>query len=394
MASRGEGAEAGRGGGRSSKRLRRELVERLERDGSLTDAAVRKAFLAVPRERFVPETVARDGLEAVYRNQVILTTRDERGMWTSSSSQPSIMASMLERLELCEGQRVLEVGAGTGYNGALLAELVGPGGRVVSVELEPLTARGARRALAGFAPVKVVEGDGRQGFERGAPYDRIIVTASGAEVPSALFEQLVEGGLLELPLWVDRAGQTQAIVTFRKQEGRLRSVAVLFGGFMPLREAARAPVPAGGVHLGAHERLDGHVRPLVTLSGEALQGLSATDRRRLLSLALSEPRRSQLGLRGPRGALLLYLVLEAPQRFVGSWLAPGLIGADGRGLALLAGKRTITRIEAYGDPEPEHLLRDLVERWKRHGRPTERDLRVDVSFGHEGRSSITWSWDS
>ncbi len=210
MASRGEGAEAGRGGGRSSKRLRRELVERLERDGSLTDAAVRKAFLAVPRERFVPETVARDGLEAVYRNQVILTTRDERGMWTSSSSQPSIMASMLERLELCEGQRVLEVGAGTGYNGALLAELVGPGGRVVSVELEPLTARGARRALAGFAPVKVVEGDGRQGFERGAPYDRIIVTASGAEVPSALFEQLVEGGLLELPLWVDRAGQTQA----------------------------------------------------------------------------------------------------------------------------------------------------------------------------------------
>lgn len=360
----------------------------------LTDAAVRKAFLAVPRERFVAEAAARDGLEAVYRNQVILTTRDERGMYTSSSSQPSMMALMLERLDVREGQRLLEVGAGTGYNGALLAELVGPGGRVVSVELEPATARGARRALAGFAPVKVVGGDGRQGFGRGAPYDRIIVTASGPAVPVALFEQLVEGGLLELPLWIDRAGQTQAIVTFRKQEGRLRSVAVVFGGFMPLREAAGARVPAGGVYLSAHERLDGHGRPLVMLGGEALQRLSATGRRRLLSLALSEPRRSQFGLRCPRGALLLYLVLEAPRSFVGSWHAPGLIGADGRGLALLAGRRTFTRIEAYGDPEPERLLRDLVERWKQHGRPTERDLRVEVTFGREGKSSITWSWDS
>ncbi len=276
----------------------------------------------------------------------------------------------------------------------MLAELVGPDGRVVSVELEPATARGARRALAGFAPVKVVGGDGRRGFGRGAPYDRIIVTASGAEVPSALFEQLVEGGLLELPLWVDRVGQTQAIVTFRKLAGRLRSVAVLFGGFMPLREAAGAAVPGDGVHLSANERLDGHGRPLVMLGGEALRRLSATGRRRLLSLALSEPRVSQLGVRGPRGALLLYLVLEAPQRFIGSWLAPGLTGADGRGLALLAGRRTITRIEAYGDPEPERLLREMVERWKQHGRPAERDLRVDVSFGREGKSSITWSWGS
>jgi len=80
--------------------------------------------------------------------------------------------------------------------------------------------------------------------------------------------------------------------------------------------------------------------------------------------------------------------------FVGSWHAPGLIGAYGRGLALLAGRRTFTRIEAYGDPEPERLLRDLVERWKQHGRPTERDLRVEVTFGREGKSSITWSWDS
>jgi protein-L-isoaspartate(D-aspartate) O-methyltransferase len=169
---------------RQSARLRRQLVEELERGSRPLSPAVREAFLAVPREYFVPERAASDGLEAIYRDEAILTTHDERGMYTSSSSQPSIMVPMLEALELREGQRVLEVGAGTGYNAALLTELVGPKGRVVALELEPATARGAQRALAHCgSPAQVVVGDGREGFERAAPYDRIIVTASARAVP-------------------------------------------------------------------------------------------------------------------------------------------------------------------------------------------------------------------
>jgi protein-L-isoaspartate(D-aspartate) O-methyltransferase len=349
----------------------------------------------VPRERFLPEAAAREGLEAVYQDRVVLTRRDERGVWTSSSSQPAIMALMLERLDVRRGQRVLEVGAGTGYNAALLTKLVEPDGRVVSVELEPDTARAARRALAGRKPqAKVVQGDGRQGWPPGAPYDRIIVTASASGVAPAWFEQLEEGGLLELPLWVNRSGQTQAIVTFQKLAGGLRSVAVLCGGFMPMREAPGAPAPAPGSSLSASERLDDQPRPLVHLSGEALKRLSAQERRRLLSLALSEPRVGQLGLRAPRGSLLLYLTLQAPQsRFVGGW-KPGLISADGHGLAHLAGAKTFTRIEAYGDSEPEQMLRRLIEDWSGRGRPTEHDLRVEVSFEQVAATApITWSWE-
>ncbi len=207
----------------------------------MKSAAVRRAFLAVPRERFLPEVAEHEGLERVYQNQAIVTVKDERGVPASSSSQPSLMAAMLEQLDLRAGHRVLEVGAGTGYNAALLAKLVGARGRVVSVELDPATARGARRALASVkSGARVVRGDGRDGWPLAAPYDRIIVTASTPAVPAVWHEQLVDGGLLELPLRLARAVEAQVIVTLRKQGDALRSEALLPGGFMPLRDAPGA----------------------------------------------------------------------------------------------------------------------------------------------------------
>jgi protein-L-isoaspartate O-methyltransferase len=231
-----------------------------------------------------------------------------------------MMASMLEQLDLRPGQRVLEVGAGTGYNAALLAKIVGARGRVISVELDPATARRARRGLASVkSPAKVVQGDGREGWPRAGPYDRIIVTASTPTVPRAWHEQLSEGGLLELPL-VHRRGQAQAIVTFRKLSQALRSEAVLYGGFMPLRDAPGAPVAPPPPSLGAIERIGDRSRSLAQLSGEALRPLSAVRRQRLLSLALSEPRTRELGLRAPRPALTLFLMIEAPED---GWSAAG-----------------------------------------------------------------------
>ena len=97
-----------------SRRLRRQLVERLRADEVLTSPRVAAAFAEVPRERFIPELLEREGLEAVYRNEPVVTKRDAQGMPLSSSSQPAIMARMLEQLDLRPGQRVLEIGAGTG----------------------------------------------------------------------------------------------------------------------------------------------------------------------------------------------------------------------------------------------------------------------------------------
>ena len=381
---------------RGSKRLRRELVEQLADSGSLKSAAVRRAFLSVPRERFLPEIVEREGLERVYQNQAIITAKDQRGIATSSSSQPSMMASMLEELDLRPGQRVLEVGAGTGYNAALLAKLVGARGRVVSVELDPATARGARRGLANVeSRAKVVRGDGRDGWPRGAPYDRIVVTASAATVPAAWHEQLADGGLLEVPLRLQRAGDAQAIVTLRRKGDALRSEALLHGGFMPLRDAPGGPVPPSAPIISATEWVNERARPLANLSGAGLRRLSAARRQRLLSLALSEPRTRALGVRAPRGALGLYLTLEAPEdRLVGGWPRLGVISRNGDGLALLAGgAKTLTRVESYGDRDAEHLLLQLVEGWKDRGRPTGDDLRVEISFRGRSSPGVDLSWD-
>ena len=131
----------------SSVRLRRAMVASLEASGAIRSEPVRDAFLAVHREHFVPELAKRDGLAAIYRPDVALTTAtDNRGVAISSSSAPAIMAPMLEALQLDPGHRVLEIGAGTGYNAALVKPLVGPRGRVTTVDLEAAFARRARQS--------------------------------------------------------------------------------------------------------------------------------------------------------------------------------------------------------------------------------------------------------
>jgi protein-L-isoaspartate(D-aspartate) O-methyltransferase len=144
-----------------SEKLRRRLARTLRRGDWVRSSRVRDAFLEVPRELFVPDFAEREGLAAFYRDQSILTKLNAQGVALSSSSQPAIMALMLEQLQLAEGMRVLEVGAGTGYNAALLSVLVGRRGRVVSVDVDPELAHAARLALrAASYRARVVVGDG------------------------------------------------------------------------------------------------------------------------------------------------------------------------------------------------------------------------------------------
>jgi protein-L-isoaspartate(D-aspartate) O-methyltransferase len=386
----------------SGRSLRRGLVAGLEAAAGPLDPAVRKAFLAVPRECFLPATAAGDGLEAVYANEAIVTRTGEGGAPTSSSSQPGIMAPMLEALALRPGHRVLEIGTGTGYNAALLSTLVGPDGHVTSVELQPDVAAEADAALrAGGYPVEVVVGDGHLGWPAGAPYDRIVATASTAVVPRPWRDQLAPEGLLEVPLHL-ATRDLQAVVTFRGHGDGLRSTAALNGGFMVLR--GREPV-ADGARLSVTESIDGEHRSLGTLSGDGLRALRPAARDRLTRLMLERPtRRTRLGpladgrspglflrLATPRDAVMLTYFRTGASRMAYQPVAAAT--PDGRSLAVLSVVATTgLYLESFGEARAAGIVTDLLERWHAGGRPGFADLVVDVTFDATGASRVVTSW--
>lgn len=376
----------------------------LERLGAVRSAPVRAAFLAVPRELFVPEVAARDGLAKVYANEVHVTKRDERGWPISSSSQPTIMAEMLERLDVRPGHRVLEIGAGSGYNAALLATLVGPAGMVTSVELDHDLATRADAALrSGGYPVRVVVADGQLGLYGEAPFDRIMLTASADRVAWAWFEQLAAGGLLELPLRsLGEMPWDMAVATFRKESDHLRSVSVVLGGFMPLRGVG-GDFPANAppsVHVA--DVVDGRRHLHADFVGPGLATMPVAARRRLAALALSTPRVRTVRLPGPANATALaYIALSRPprtlivvrhwrQEFQGRyWWGFGLVTADGRSVAVATGGREpVCRVESYGGPLAAQALTGLLDGWKRAGRPSIDDVVIRVWDG--GRMIVDW----
>jgi len=213
--------------------LNGELVDTLVREGTIRSAPVEAAFRAVLRHHFLP----RVPLDIVYYDEAILTHVDH-GIATSSSSQPAIMAEMLEQLAAEHGENVLEIGAGTGYNAALLQHIVGPAGHVTTVDIDPLFVQEAEDHLraAGIRGVEVICGDGFEGYLPNAPYDRIIVTAAARDVAPAWREQLKDGGRLVLPLVLQvDPFETQASTAYEKRSGRLHIVASVGCGFMPMR---------------------------------------------------------------------------------------------------------------------------------------------------------------
>jgi protein-L-isoaspartate(D-aspartate) O-methyltransferase len=393
----GDGGGSGQGsaGGEAAER-RRALVAELRRRGHLRDDRVATAFAAVPRELFVADHARRHGLAAVYQDEAIVTRRDPAtGEPTSSSSQPAIMARMLEMLDPAPGARVLEIGAGTGYNAALLAHLVGDHGAVTSVELARSVAAGARRALlAAGSPARVVVGDGRRGWADAAPVDAVIATASTETIARPWFDQLRSGGRLVVPLRLSPVVfGLQAVVAVRKVRHGFDPVAVTPGGFMALRDPDPAVPAAAADGVTADEEADRDRRPLVHLAGPALAGLGAAARRRLLVTALGFGRGGPLDLGdAPASALLAYATLALPEERLVAVTRPddrarsrqalGVVDADGS-LALLVVDAAGARWQAHGGRGAEAAVRSAADRWVRAGRPGVGDLAVTVRYGAE-----------
>jgi len=224
----------------TASRLRQAMAETITESGD----PWRPSFAEVPRHLFVPtfwkqnrqrtwkpvNAGAPGYLEAIYSDQA-LTTQLHGGEPTSSTSQPSVMLTMLNALDIHDGQRVLEIGTGTGYNAALLCHRLGDR-QIVTIDVDPeLTGLAeARLAHSGYRPA-VYTGDGAVGAPQRAPFDRIIATCQLSSVPHAWLEQAAEGAVVVVPIgW----GLARLAVHGQRAEGRFQAGGVQF---MPRRPA-------------------------------------------------------------------------------------------------------------------------------------------------------------
>lgn len=207
------------GPGDSYGGYRTHLVETVRSRG-VKDLAVLRAISRVPRHLFVPESL---------RHRAYEDTALPIGLG-QTISQPSVQARSLELLQLTGKEKVLEVGAGSGYQSALLAELAS---NVFAVDRIPELALAARAALvrAGVKNVSVMVGDGTLGWRSVAPFDAIVVAAASPDIPNPLVQQLTEGGRIVIPLG-DR--ESQVLTLGVKQGGELRTTTVTDVRFVPL----------------------------------------------------------------------------------------------------------------------------------------------------------------
>ncbi len=377
--------------------LRRQLVDLLLRRGHLSDDRIAAAFAAVPREAFLAAYADRHGIADVYRDEAIVTRRDPRsGAPVSSSSQPAIMAEMLEMAGVEPGQHVLEIGAGSGYNAALLARLVGDTGQVTSVELDGDVAVAAREGLlASGAEARVVVGDGRLGWPDSGPFDAIVATASTETVPRAWFDQLRAGGRLVVPLRLSRVVfGVQAVLALRKVRHGFEMDGVTPGAFMALRRGDERPEVPTRLVAGEATADPPDERPLLELTGPALAGLDHDDRQRLLVTAVGFGRGSRVDLgRSNPWSLGSYAALALPEERLVECVRPrssrdagpalGVVDAIDGSLALLVASPSATRIDAYGGGGAERALAQAVDRWISAGRPGVDRLSITIRYGAE-----------
>ena len=195
------------------ERRKRELLERYIRTGIVKSEDVIRAFLKVPREEFVLPNYKM----YAYDDTPLPTVKGQ------TISAPHMALILLEALDLKPGMKVLEVGTGTGYQAALMAEIVGEKGLVVTIERIKELAEIARKNLErlGYKNVIVVWGDGLKGYPKYAPYDRILLATAVEEIPKELREQLKVGGKLVAPV-IERGLRGQSLMVFEKTPEGIR----------------------------------------------------------------------------------------------------------------------------------------------------------------------------
>ena len=349
-------------------------VDELKAAGAIGSAAVERAFRTVERHRLLetfylreadgsktvehdPGHPQRDHLALIYADTA-LATRHIGGLPASSTSQASLVARMLELLDLSEGMAILEVGAGTGYNAALLAEVVGDQRLVVTVDVLEDVVDQTRRLLAdaGYPHIQVLLRDGFEGAAEQAPFHRIVATVGCSDLSPHWAEQLADDGTMLVPL---QHASGHPLMLLRKDGGVLRGRMVERTGFIPVR---------GPLHIE-----DLWVRG-VRAADLAEVILEPDHRARFTARPPDEP----MQLTDDESDFLFFLGLQ-DRRACWAPLGPTLSdGPDGWAVLAPDGIRWWKNASLAG--ELDRHYRD----WDAHGRPTMQDYQVSfVPIGRE-----------
>lgn len=169
---------------------RKKLVDSLKKSKALNSRRIISAFKKTKREEFIPLNLR----EHAYTDEPLPIGEMQ------TISQPTTVAIMTEELEPNSGQKILEIGTGSGYQTAILSEILGSKGRIISLEKLPFLYELARKNLKNYQNINVFCADGTRGYPYKAPYDRIIVTAEAKKIPEHLIKQLKPGGVLIIPV--------------------------------------------------------------------------------------------------------------------------------------------------------------------------------------------------
>ncbi len=356
-----------------AKTLHEQLVQSMRQSGVLQAPGVEAAFRAIPRHHFLPD----HPLQEVYSDKAIGIQHDKTGLLVSSSSQPSMMAIMLNQLRLKPGDNVLEIGTATGYNAAIMAYIVGKTGRVTTVELEKDLAEQARRNIARskVPSVSVVQGDGSLGYAPRAQYDHIVSTVGVWDIPEAWLRQLKPDGTLVAPIVVDGI---QVSATFRRQtDGTFVSKDNRPCSFVYLRGAFAGPDFRRQVGSTSLYILADQVDQIDTA---ALHLLLSDDHEICAMDHVVEQADFWFGYQ-------LYVMLNEPKPFIFAVYAviegQSAYGLDGRGIALFskgsaafAGYDGKGRVHCFAGADAMLALEQLLDEWIALGEPKMDTLRL------------------
>jgi protein-L-isoaspartate(D-aspartate) O-methyltransferase len=206
----------------NSEEKRIDLIKQLILEKRIKTKEVEKAFLEIKREDFLPDNK---------RKYAYIDTPLEIGNGQTISA-PHMVAIMVEGLDIKKGQKILEIGAGSGYHAAIVSKLVGDSGNVYSVERYRSLVKNARKSIekSNINNVKIINGDGSAGFEKESPYDRIYVTCAAPDIPQKLIDQLKENGKLMIPV----GRMLSQLILVEKIEGKIKKTDLGGCAFVPL----------------------------------------------------------------------------------------------------------------------------------------------------------------